>query len=683
MPDIGSVIINFGTSLPSWLLLIFCLISVMIGYFQYTKDQNFSIFHRFLLFGLRVLSLLLLILVVSEPIIRSKTYDEIKNTISVYFDISSSNNSNLRAEDTLTILEDFFPKINETVVNFSFNIFGQEVQNIEDIAELRTTNTSFEITDLEDVHNHIKSSNAKMALVLTDGIHTTGIQPYFERIADKSIYSITFGDTTQRSAIAIEDVVIPDNVYADEAFPVRTIVDLKNISSESLNFKLYKKEADTFKLITDSTVSLNSGNERIAITKNLLATDNKKEVLVKIEVSSGDLITSRTNLIPLIDKELKIASIATSIHPDVASTRRIIGSTKSVLLSTSNYFNRIEAISALDTNAVLIVHASLFDIQAIAEKYPKTPLIGFIINDSQRNNASYALADVTFEKETSFSTKLGIPNKKLPPLRVPIPALTIADTSPLLYANIKEFRVDVPIILFKEGESKRIYLTSDNWYTWLNYPDEDIQNYAENFLLQLIDWVKTSKDQDKIKTLSWPKNWVVNKDYVLALTVLDEVGRNDKEAIIEYRILDDEQKEIQNGFTQANAEGINQLTTSFTNEGAYSIKLKATKNAIVIDSSTVNLYVEAINLEMEWKTAQPKVLSDWTSSTNGENLGYADSLYEHLRQFENIIANQGLDQISFSERIETFEVAKSYWWFVLLVLLLATEWFIRRTKNAL
>jgi len=103
----------------------------------------------------------------------------------------------------------------------------------------------------------------------------------------------------------------------------------------------------------------------------------------------------------------------------------------------------------------------------------------------------------------------------------------------------------------------------------------------------------------------------------------------------------------------------------------------------VIDSSTVNLYVEAINLEMEWKTAQPKVLSDWTSSTNGENLGYADSLYEHLRQFENIIANQGLDQISFSERIETFEVAKSYWWFVLLVLLLATEWFIRRTKNAL
>jgi hypothetical protein len=683
MPDTGSLIINFGTNVPSWLLIVLCLIAILIAYLQYRKDQNFSLAGRISLFSLRLISLLLLLVILSEPAIRTKKYDEIKNEIAVYFDLSSSIESEIRSERNASIIQRFFSQNSTYPVNYSFYIFGQNVEPLDNINSLESVTTNFSVTDLEKVHNHIKASSSSMALVLSDGIHTTGVQPYFDIIGDKSVYSIVFGDTTLQSTLAIEDVVIPEKVYTDESFPFRTIVDTKNLSNEQLSIKLFKKDNESYKLIADSTLILGSDSERISFSEILTPSAKSDEMTIKVEVSTSTKSTSRTKIISVVDKELKVASIATSLHPDVAATRRLLREIKSISLSSINYFNEIENIGNLDTNSVLIVHASLSNIKLISSKFTNIPVIGFINGSRNSRNRNYVLSDINFDKETSFSSKLKIPLEALPPLRVSIPALNIENSTPLLYADIKEFNTSVPTIFLENGDPKHIFITADSWYRWFNYPSASVKEYSQGFLLQLIDWVKSSNAQSRINPLSWPTNWVINKKYNLSLSVLDEVGRNDKDAIIEYNISGEDLSEIKNGFTKANAEGINELSANFNEEGAYSIKLKASKAGQVIDSTTVKIYVETVNLESEWKTAQPKILQTWVANANGENLGYADSLEYNLAKFEDEIKRKGLDEISYIERIETIELAKTYWWFILLIILLTTEWFIRRTKNAL
>lgn len=685
MPDFGSVIINFGSSLPNWLLLILFIVAVAITYLQYVSDSNFNRPQRLFLSGLRVISLLLIIVLLSEPILRVRYDEEVKNGISVYLDASSSAKPFMADgdNDEIATLTTFFSALNSSFLDVSYFIFGQEVQEIDDLSQFQNNENSFEITDLEVVHNHIKGSGTKLALVLSDGIQTSGSQPYFENIANKPIYSVTLGDTTRRPILAIEDMVIPEKVYRNETFAIRTIINISNINDDKLSFKLLKKQNATFELLTDSTVNLTAENKRIAITRNITLSNEESEALLKVEISSGGKNISRTNLIPILDKELKIASIATNLHPDVASFRRILRTTKSVSLSSYNNFEQASLALSLDTLDLLVLHANLATIERYSEGYPNLPIIAFVQQTNMQIARSLVFADVNLERQTSFSTSLGLPRRSLPPLSVAIPAISIPNTTPLLYATIKEFQSDVPIILANETSTKHIYLTADSWYRWLNYPDENIQKYTENLFSLLVERASYLNENNKINKLSWPKNWITNKYYDLGLSVSNEIGNNDKDVVMEYRILSENKTEIENGFTQANAEGLHSLRVNFIKEGTYTIRLKASKNGVLIDSTNTNIYVEALNLEDELKIAQPKVLADWTNTTDGENLGYADSLETHLMKLTKILDDRGLNNVNYVERIQSYELAKSYWWFILLLGLLSIEWIIRRLKNSL
>lgn len=683
MPDFGSLIINFGSSLPNWLLLILFIVAVVVSFLQYVNDHNFNRLHRLVLTGLRIISLLLIIIILSEPIIRIRYDEEVKNSISVYLDATTSAKPYFIDKDGINTLSTFLSSLENSFFDVSYFIFGQKVQQIEDLLQIQDSTNNFEITDLQAVHNHIKASNTKLALVLSDGIQTTGSQPYFDKIDDKPIYSITLGDTIKRPILAIEDIVIPEKVYRNETFSIRTIINISNIDDDEMVFKLFKKEYDTFELLADSSVTLAADNKRIALTRSITLTNEVNEAFIKVEVSSNGKTITRTKLIPVLDKELKVASIATTLHPDVASFRRILRSTQSVSLFSYNNFEQNNIALYQDTLDLVVIHSDLETIQRYSKVFTRTPMIAFVQQTSKQIARSIAFADVNFQKQTSFTSSLGLPTQSLPPLNVAIPAITLPNASPLLLATIKEFQTDIPIILADEANPKRIYLTADSWYRWLNYPDENIQNFIQNLFTQLVERAAYLSENNKINKLSWPKSWITNKYYDLSLSVSDEVGNNDKDVIIEYNIISDSDIEIDNGFTQANAEGIHSLKVNFTKDGAFTIKLKALKNGELIDTSSTNIYVEALNLEDELKIAQPKVLADWTNSTNGKNLGYADSLEKHLLEFNNILKDKGLNNVSYIERIQSYEIAKSYLWFILLIWLLSIEWFIRRLRNSL
>lgn len=685
MPDGGSVIIDFGTSLPNWLLLVLCSISLLIAYLQYAKDFNFPTTTRFGLLSLRIISLFLLIFILWEPKTHQKIYEEIKNTINIYFDVSSSNLKYLQDKKSINYLQNYLKEVNNSSVKYNFYTFSEEVKELNQISDLQTINDEFELTNLQSVHNHFSSSKAEISLVFSDGIHTNTSEPYFQNLSNKRIYAVTFGDTTSQASLAIEDVVIADKVFTNEEVVIRTIIDAKNYSNETLDYKLYKKEFENFELITDSSLIISSNYERIAISPSFLTPENAKDLLIKVEISTKSKTTSRTKLIKVLNKETNIASVATNIHPDVASTRRLLREINSISLSSVNAFNNnIESISGLDSNQVLIVHAHLSDIKMLEQKFRSIPLIGFVQYENNASSTnSLVLADVSFDNETPFSSNLGVPKQSLPPLRVPLPAIIIDETTPLLFANIKELNTNIPVITYNEVGTKRIYITTDTWYSWFNYPDGAVKSYSQNFLLQLIDWVNSSKELNKIKLLSWPVDWIINKKYTLELNVLDEIGRIDKDALVEFTISSDESSEIINGFTKTNALGVNTLESTFTKEGSYKIKLLATKNGDFIDSLSTTIYVENVNLENELLTAKPSVLKNWTESTGGQNFGYSDSLNHHLMTFKKEINDLGYDKVSYLERIKTVEIAKNYYWFIILLILLSVEWFIRRKKNAL
>lgn len=217
--------------------LLFIVISSIVSYLLYRKTSPpVSKFFRILLTMLRGIVLALLILVIFKPLVYIKKTVQQKAHYAVLIDNSASvrvENNGVSGEKTVRgILSDNGFKELEKKSNVEYYIFSNTIREKlpEDTLEFsgEGTNVSRAFRDL--LHQKNKE-NLNGIILISDGIYNVGEHPASQ--AEKSsvpIFTIGIGDTTGKKDIVVTDVTAKTSAYINEKITVET-----RIRSDGIN----------------------------------------------------------------------------------------------------------------------------------------------------------------------------------------------------------------------------------------------------------------------------------------------------------------------------------------------------------------------------------------------------------------------------------------------------------------
>jgi len=310
--------------------LIFALIlSLSVAFFQYFYREKSKQRMDILLFTLKAFSIFLLLLLFINPTIKKTEITNVKPTLAVIIDNSSSisyfNQQENSRKISASLLNNNRLKDQFEVIPFAF---GNEL-NVSDSLTFTASQTNISKA-IEGVNELYKDQIAPIVLI-TDGNQTIG-EDYEFLNSKQPIYPLVIGDTTQFKDVKIHQINVNRYSYLKNKFPVETFLVYDGDQEVSTQFSIFSKGKTLF----TKTVRFSPTNNSKIITTNLSST---KEGVHYYSASVGELVgekNTRNNTknfsVEVLDEQTKILIITSYLHPDIGALKKAIESNKQHLV---------------------------------------------------------------------------------------------------------------------------------------------------------------------------------------------------------------------------------------------------------------------------------------------------------------------------------------------------------------
>lgn len=684
--------LEFGNGLDGWILILLFGVAILVTYLQYGNSSKLPAKSRIIAAFLRLSSLLILIVLLSDLTYKSREFIHNKKSVLIYRDISQSMDSLNRNSSFLRDIESQLHSNFGEFIEFNTVVFGSDVSdNKLNNDELITSNGLSRFTDfgpLVEYHNDIQPS---AAIFISDGIQTKGIEPFLESKSNSPVLSILTGDTTVFQSFSIVDIVTPDQVYAKRNFNLRTIIDSYKMNGEKVKLEVYDQEN---KLLDGQEVSFNLDRQRHAFISELNFAEIDESKLIKIRLSSSSKVIERQLSVAVLDNSTNVTLLSYVLHPDVGALNNLLRKLPSIRLSKQFIdSNSSIDLSLADSVDLIIAFANSTQVNGIINSNPAKSFIFFISNLNTQANGF--LTDFEYSVEASdiqdFNDLLPERLSNLPPLSsypsYNLSSINLNDFQPLIMGNIKELSQQIPLAYYSissTNNSKAIVFASDKWFRWLNYPDKELNQQSAQFFQAILKWVTATNEQQIIDPIEWPKVWYDFQTYPLQVLTKNKLGEVDPSIQLSYQLVDSLGQTLEEAFAEKNTQsGINEFSIKTSESGFYSLRISAKKNAKVLQEREFNFYAESSNAEIENTIASPRFLEKWSDQTGGVYLGMISQIENTPDILDEALKKIGLNQVNRQEQILTYRFRSSAIWFILLVITLSAEWYLRRTKNHL
>ncbi|MEX2435547.1 MAG: hypothetical protein WD735_02620, partial [Balneolaceae bacterium] len=215
-----------------------------------------------------------------------------------------------------------------------------------------------------------------------------------------------------------------------------------------------------------------------------------------------------------------------------------------------------------------------------------------------------------------------------------------------------------------------------NWYLYEQSYDDQADEFFSEFFTNLISWTATPPDQ-KTLDLQTPKSTYTETEAIEVQAVLtNERGDLETDGTIELRVTGsgtDEQKLFRMNHI---ADGTYRASIGSYPEGRYTIAGTATKENRELGSSELRVNVSPSSNEYKTTQRNDELLNQLATVSNG--------LFTRPGEFhriEEVMREKNLMQQTSDVTTTYLYIRQSFWWFVLVLLLLAGEWILRRTVS--
>lgn len=680
-------------------------ISIIIGGIYaallYFNDKRGSLDPKIRMFGaiLRFSLIALTVWLITSPAISFLRHTQVKPSLIVAVDQSQSM---ISQPDSNSVKTEIPEQITELQKNLSddydiriINFSNQVNQGLSNEFTGKQTN----ISAVLDYARIIGSSSSNTNLLLiSDGIYNQGGDPRFELSGSNlKIYTLAYGDTTLFADAKIESINSNKYAQVDITTPIEFSVSFTGLKGKKGNIWV---EADS-KKIFDQSIDITKSSSLLQFTANF--TPSKKGIVrIKVCVSPFSNERNSTNncrevYIEVTDNKPRVLIAGSVPHPDLGAIRQAIANHDQFIAEM-----KLPPFSNDDLNdvAVLIAHQlpgnngqgdQLVSL-ALQKKIPILFIIGQTsdikkFNDldlgatlSTSNNFIEAYPYLApnfdlFHEEQSWKNLFS----SLPPLTTPAGNFKItAELKPFLLQKINNIETERPLLVLGQSEGIRLgILFGEGFWQQRIYGYSSVDNHeqVDSWLIKTIQFINMKEPQSRLKVVP-PEDINRYTPLVLKAFLKNKSGELTNEPEVKIELNSDSiTKPLSFIFGKEVSSYV--LDAGRLSAGKWNWKASTKEGGEDITSNGI-LIVKDFNAELMQTQANHLLLKSLAHQQQGKY--YTHSQWEKL--FNDLKDKDNTTREIITER-ETEEPIRFTWIFILIVLLMTAEWFLRKYNGSI
>ena len=674
------------TKTTIFLLILSVLIAGLLSFYQYLyKVKNQSKLYWFLAF-LRFISLFSIFLLLINPIISRKITEIKKTPLPIVVDnsksISELKATKEAAELYLKIAENKAITEKYDVQLFSFD---------DEFKSLEQLDFKGNQSHIDGVANNLKQlyRSTKYPVVLfTDGNQTMGNDYVFSFQENTSVFPVVLGDTTTVFDLKINQINVNKYAFLKNKFPVEVFLQYNGNQTISTTFAIQNgsqtiyKQAVTFskdKKAQSISVLLNADKVGIAKYKAVISSNVKEKNTVN---------NAKNFAVEVIDQRSEIALISAINHPDLGALKRSIETNQQRKVSIV----KPNEIKSLQGYNVLILYQPNASFQSVFEQNKAAQINTFIItgtatdfsflNQMQEDLMFKMSAQkedylATFDSNFNLFAQSNIGFENFPPLEHNFGTISIkSSVSTLLSARIRNVQLQNPLLTFTENGSKRnAYLLGENIWKWRleNHLSKKSFEDFDLFTDKIIQFLVSNASKKNLN-VSYESFYNSGENIEIIAEYFNKNYEFDDKAQLTIQVINSKTKAAKK-YDLLKATNSFKVNLDGLEAGNYTFKVTEKQS-----NSSFSGSFEVLDFEIEKQFVNPDKnrLEQLASNTNGTVFypNQIEKLIQSLIENENYIPTQ-------KETIKKTPLIDWIWLLVLVVLSLATEWFVRKYNGLL
>lgn len=645
-----------------------------------------------MLAAFRFVLVTLLCFLLMGPLLNQVTFFDEKPVVVLAVDNSASVPATYDSLDFLALKKNL-ANISDEITAEGYEL---RIRNLQDYqSEVESIEFDQNATNLQSLLKGIASDYEQQNLVgvvlASDGIHNYGLSPQFTQL-NFPVITIGLGDTIPARDLSIKSLNYNKVVYEGNRFPLIAEIYNNGFLNESVRVQVIKKG----KVIGEKSIDL-KGDEQINSVEFVLDAELKgiETYQVQIVPKEGEnslLNNKKQAFLEVVDSKQRILIAAKAPHPDVKALKNVIDKNEGT--ETVTYiegFNSAIPEGPFDliilhelpdltgfpswlsawlksTNSFYITGSGI--LSAINEQ---NPIINYN-NFGQSDNAgpNFNTNFNLFEIEASLLRRMA----EYPPISVPYGQFnfkTQADI--LLYQRVGSVQTNRPLLSIYNGDDlKSAVFSGAGFWKWplQEYAFNNDQKLFETLMGKLVQYLATKDDKRKFRVTT-PQNQYFDSEAVTFQTdIYNELFEKIYDVNVDLKVVDGEGNQQEYNYVNSAA---NDFKVTGLTAGIYSYTASAEVNG-KRESSQGTFSVEKLDLEDINLTANHQLLKNIASNSGGKFL-LPSEMNEAADYFKTLDAKPITRS---DEKLQS--IINNPWLLLLLLILVSSEWFIRKYNGS-
>ena len=686
------------TQAPTW-LFIFCLLAGVVYagalYFRDRFNRTYGTPLATALGILRFTCVTLLALFLLKPLIKT-----IERTLEKPIIVIAQDNSEslIVGADSTYYRTEYQRQLAQLVAAFGQDYdvrtftFGQEVREGID-----SVNFEEQLTDysgfLDELYTRFSGRNLGAVVLASDGLFNKGSNPvYAYKKLNVPVYTIALGDTTVHKDALVANVTANRLAYLGNRFPMEITVEGRKAAGESVTLTVSRKG----NTLHTQTIIFNDDRSFQKIPLTLEAGEvGLQRYTVSISRIDNEITyanNSKELFIDVLDSRQKVLILAYAPHPDLQAMRAALGDNQSYRIDVAlanDFTGNLQDYSmvlwhqlpgmggigtSLITSAMEKKIPSLF-VWGASTDYTAFNALNLGVSLGNYRNSSTDISGSMQESFTTFNWESTFPSmiRMLPPLQVPFGELSFSPgIQTAILQQVGSIKTNKPLIAFNEVQGNKFgFVLGEGLWRWKSTAFQQSESHDSfNELITKSVQYLASKEDKSLFRVNGKNDFSENEDVVFDAELYNASYEPISGKEISMQIRNEEGKEFTYQFSSSG--DMYQLNAGRLSVGNYSYEAKA--------SSEGNVWVERgefsvspLQMEVINTIADHRLLNQFARENNGVMV-YPNQMQKLVDEITN---KKEIVSVSYENK-QLDELINFRWLAVLILILLSTEWLLRK-----
>lgn len=672
-----------------------------------------SKFKKGILTLLRSLALILLLFIFFEPVL-TLIKKQILTPLNYFFIDNSKSITIKDGTDRVSNLSSVTEKLNSASINGEkyFYSFASAVHSInnDSLNKLNFNESSTDFSKIFSKINQIENNIASITII-SDGVITQGSTPIYS--AEKigvPVFTVGIGDSSKKNDIEIKNVINNEFIYSETPTTILATILNKGFAGKTTQISLYENS----QLVEQKSVTLDQSGVNSVSFDYTPKQSGEKKLSIRINSIQGEsnsLNNQKVFYVDVLSNKINVLLIAGSPSSDLTFIKNALTSDNNMRVNTLTQItpgNFLEANANAKLDSADIIYLLGFPTNSTSEDFlnrlanklenKSTPFFLLLSGDvdirklNKINNflpVSVSLIDKNYLSVQPDIQIAEIDNpivqnnsgsewNNLPPINQPIVTLSVKPESKVISkVKINNQPRNNPLVVSRNFGSKRsvVLIGKDIWKWKLQTANKNL-NLFDNFIISSTRWLNAPDDQKKVRIKTSKKIYSSGEVVEFSAQVYDESFNPVNEAEVKVKITGQIEKEeiVLNSIGAGLYEG----TVSLNKNGDYNFSGSALLNNKSLGSDNGSFNIGDIDIEMTETRMNFEFLNQLSNQTNGS--------FFLPTEINSLIAKLNeINKTATKEKLSTSDIRlwSDEWLLIIVILLFALEWFLRKRSGML